>query len=61
MQSKHSPSRARQNYPPEFGNTDAERAARYEALKAAWRRHNPDAAPPEYEAAMQRLGRKAGI
>ena len=34
---------------------------RYEALKAAWIRANPEASPREYEAAMALLARKAGI
>lgn len=35
--------------------------ALYETLKAAWLSANPDASPAEYEAAMVRFARLAGV
>ena len=33
----------------------------YEALKQDWIRRNPNATPQQYQAAMVRLARKAGV
>lgn len=35
--------------------------ALYETLKSAWLSANPDASPTEYEAAMTRFARLAGV
>jgi len=34
--------------------------AMYEAKKAGWVKANPDATPPEYEAAMRAIARECG-